>query len=165
MNSNTKIVTVVRAVFRLENQYLVVEQINASGNTYLLFPGGHADPGESLVTAIKREVAEELNVEKCIPKKIIFVKETLTPFDRTFEYFFECEPSMYITDIRVKQKEYTGYEGIKRCLWKSAIDLETDNKFFPKHFFSKDNYQYLELNIDQYKDLYGNDRNIKALYI
>lgn len=164
--SNTpldKIVIVVRAVFGFGDKYLVVEQENASGNSYLLFPGGHANCNESLIAALKREIAEETNIDNFTPQKIIFVKETFTPFDRNFEYFFQCETNIKFADIKIKQTEYTGYEKIKKYLLLSASELDADSRFFPKHFFGESNYQYLELNLDRYKQLYGNDRNIKNL--
>ena len=158
-----KIVTVVRAVFRFENKYLVLEQKNASGNTYLLFPGGHVNAGESLTTALNREITEELNIKSFSQNNIIFIKETKTPFDRAFEYFFECETKMAISDIKVLQDKYTGYEKIEKCLLLNQNELKNDKRFFPKNFFARNNYQYLELALDQYRQLYGNDRNILSL--
>ena len=163
-NNIQKIVIVVRAIFKFGDKYLVLEQVNASGNTYLLFPGGHAKEGESLLMALKREVGEELGIKCFKPKSLVFVKETLNPFDQGFEYFFECESKENLSKIDIKQKGMVGYEEIKSYKWMTSSELNSDHRFFPKDFFSGNNYQYLKINMFQYKALYGNDRNVKKKY-
>ncbi len=158
-----KITIVVRAVFKFNNKYLVVEQENASGNIYLLFPGGHKEINESLENAVVREVGEELNITDTTVNKMLFVKETLTKFDRTFEFLFECSTAMDPKNITIKQKEYTGYEKIFKCLLIKKGELLLKTNFFPEKFFSKKKYEYLELNLDAYIKRYGHDKNIKKI--
>lgn len=158
-----KNVVVVRAVFKFGEKYLVVDQQNASGKSYQLFPGGHINPGESLVNGVIREVNEELNIEDTKPGQIIFFKETLSPFDRNYEFFFECRTAKNISEVKVKQKEYTGYEKIKNCRFETEKNLKQSSNFFPEGFFSEDKYQYLELDLPEYIRRFGNDNNINKL--
>ena len=160
---NEKIVVVVRAVFKFEDKYLVVEQKNASVNTYLLFPGGHAKSNESLTEAIIREVKEELNVDDTKPIRPLFIKETLSPFDRDYEIFFECGTNKDFTEISVKQKAYTGYEKINKCLFKTEDELMISKNFFPEYFFATTKYQYLELGLEEYINRFGKDKNVSRI--
>jgi len=161
--SKEKIVVVVRAVFRFEDKYLVVEQQNASGNTYSLFPGGHVKPHESLEEAVVREVGEELNIDDTRPVRPLFIKETLSPFDRDYEVFFECDTKNDLSKVEVRQKAYTGYEKINKCLLKTEGELKTDKNFFPESFFSTSKYQYLELELKEYITRFGRDRNVRKV--
>lgn len=156
-------VIVVRAVIRFGDKFLLIEQMNASGNDYLLFPGGHVNLDESLLVALHREIREELNISDLNIKELRFVKETVSPFDINFEFFFECETSMKYEDIEIIQKEYTGYEKIKKCVLKSDAELMFNSSFYPEDFFKPLKYQLLELNLNQYKKRFGEDRNIKSL--
>lgn len=158
-----KITIVVRAVFKEGDKYLVIEQKNASGNIYLLFPGGHKKINESLEEAVVREVNEELNITDTKVENVLYVKETLTVFDRTFEFLFGCSTQKDLKDVEVKQKEYTGYEKIGKVLLMDEHTLSSRPSFFPEHFFSSKKYEYLELSLDEYVKRYGNDRNIKKL--
>jgi len=159
--NNEKIVVVVRAVFKFDEKYLVIEQMNASRNDYLLFPGGHAKSNESLIATLDREIGEELNIKNFVAKELRFVKETVSPFDRNFEFFFECETEMKFNEIEIVQKEYTGYEKIKKCILKTEEELRDSSNFYPEMFFDPKKYQFLELDLVQYKNLFGLDRNIK----
>ncbi|MFP4695349.1 NUDIX hydrolase [Thiohalospira sp.] len=51
--------TTVAAVIEADGRYLLVEETDADGNRVLNQPAGHLEPGESLETAVVREVAEE----------------------------------------------------------------------------------------------------------
>ncbi|MFW6349156.1 MAG: NUDIX hydrolase [Thiohalospira sp.] len=51
--------TTVAAVIEADGRYLLVEETDADGNRVLNQPAGHLEPGESLETAVIREVAEE----------------------------------------------------------------------------------------------------------
>ncbi|MFP4130579.1 MAG: NUDIX hydrolase [Thiohalospira sp.] len=51
--------TTVAAVIEADGRYLLVEEADADGNRVLNQPAGHLEPGESLETAVVREVAEE----------------------------------------------------------------------------------------------------------
>lgn len=153
--TDKKLISVVRAVFTFDNKYLVIEQENASGNKYLLFPGGHTKSEESLRDAVIRELGEELNIDDTKVQNIIFLKETLSPFDRDYEVFFTCTTSKEFSDIEIKQKEYTGHEKIGRCLLMSKEELVSNPFFYPKYFFAESNYQYIEMDVEEHKRLFG----------
>jgi len=51
--------TTVAAIIESDGRYLLVEEADAAGNRVLNQPAGHLEPGESLETAMIREVAEE----------------------------------------------------------------------------------------------------------
>jgi ADP-ribose pyrophosphatase YjhB (NUDIX family) len=155
-----KIVIVVRAVFCFRDKYLVIEQENDSENKYLLFPGGHVEPNESLKEALFREVNEELFIKDIQIIRLAFIKETLSPFDRNYELFFECSTSNVFEDIYIKQSDAIGHEKIKRCMLKTSKELKEARNFFPEEFFKDTKYQYLELDLPKYMMRFGKDRNI-----
>lgn len=148
-------VTVVRAIFKFEGKYLLIEQSNASGKNYLLFPGGHVDVGESLLTGLKREIQEELDIDDFFIKKLVFVKETHSPVNKNFEFFFECETTKKFDQIKVAQLGLVGNEKIKKCLLMSETEIKGLPNFYPEDFFNKIGYQYLHLNTVSYKKRFG----------
>lgn len=155
-----KIVVVVRAVFCFKDKYLVIEQENASENIYLLFPGGHVEPNESLKEALFREINEELFIKDVRIVRLAFIKETLSPFDRNYELFFECTTSDVFENIYIKQNKTVGHEKISRCMLKTSKELKTAKNFFPEEFFEDTKYQYLELDLPEYMMRFGKDRNV-----
>ena len=56
----------VSAILRREERVLLCRHEKA-GREYWLLPGGGVQAGESLVTALRRELAEELGIEKDVP--------------------------------------------------------------------------------------------------
>ena len=68
---------------------------------------------------------------------------------------------MKFNEIEIVQKEYTGYEKIKKCILKTEEELRDSSNFYPEMFFDPKKYQFLELDLVQYKNLFGLDRNIK----
>ena len=56
----------VSAVLRRENRILLVRQ-EKPGREYWLLPGGGVNAGESLVDALRRELAEEIGVDEDVP--------------------------------------------------------------------------------------------------
>jgi 8-oxo-dGTP diphosphatase len=56
----------VSAILRRENRILLVRQ-EKPGREYWLLPGGGVNAGESLVDALRRELAEEIGVDEDVP--------------------------------------------------------------------------------------------------
>jgi ADP-ribose pyrophosphatase YjhB (NUDIX family) len=56
----------VSAVLRRENRILLVRQ-EKPGREYWLLPGGGVNAGESLVDALRRELAEEIGLDEDVP--------------------------------------------------------------------------------------------------
>jgi 8-oxo-dGTP pyrophosphatase MutT (NUDIX family) len=164
MNKNQiNIVFVVRAIFKIGNKYLVIKQKNASGNEYLMFPGGHKNLSETLEESLEREIKEEINISDFSIKNISFINETLTIFDRTFEIFFNCSTYKNLEKVKPKQKGFVGFEKISECLLYTKNQLLKCDNFFPIDFFDGKKYKYHEIDVEEYKKRFGIDRNIKKL--
>jgi ADP-ribose pyrophosphatase YjhB (NUDIX family) len=56
----------VSAILRRENRILLVRQ-EKPGREYWLLPGGGVHAGESLVDALRREIAEEIGIDADLP--------------------------------------------------------------------------------------------------
>jgi 8-oxo-dGTP diphosphatase len=56
----------VSAILRRENRILLVRQ-EKPGREYWLLPGGGVNAGESLVDALRRELAEEIGIDEDLP--------------------------------------------------------------------------------------------------
>ena len=56
----------VSAILRRENRILLVRQ-EKPGREYWLLPGGGVNAGESLVDALRRELAEEIGLDEDVP--------------------------------------------------------------------------------------------------
>jgi 8-oxo-dGTP diphosphatase len=56
----------VSAILQREGRILLVRQ-EKEGREYWLLPGGGVDAGESLLSALKRELAEEVGIDEDVP--------------------------------------------------------------------------------------------------
>lgn len=70
---------IARAVIIRDGALLVNGNSNKkTGDKYVALPGGHVDPGESCIEALKREIEEEL-AAKCEVGELAFVVEDIYP--------------------------------------------------------------------------------------
>ena len=70
---------IARAVIVRDGALLVNGNSNKkTGDKYVALPGGHVDPGESCIEALKREIEEEL-AAKCEVGELVFVVEDIYP--------------------------------------------------------------------------------------
>lgn len=68
---------IARAVIYRDGAWLVNSNQNKkTGERYVALPGGHVDPGENCVEALKREIEEELSA-KCEVGDLLFVCESM----------------------------------------------------------------------------------------
>ena len=76
--------TVVALVLNNQNKILLVKSHKWINNRYSV-PGGHVEIGESLSTAIIREVKEETGLE-ILPKRLFMIQECIKS-DELYIYF------------------------------------------------------------------------------
>lgn len=68
---------IARVVLMKDGALLVNQNTNRkTGETYVALPGGHVDPGEDCVTALTREIEEELAASAKIGN-LVFVSESI----------------------------------------------------------------------------------------
>ena len=63
-------ITVVAALIKKDNKYLIAQRLKGSLENKWEFPGGKVEPGETEEHALEREIKEEFNVD-IIAKKFI----------------------------------------------------------------------------------------------
>lgn len=155
-----KIVLVVRGVIKYEGAFLLIKQRNKSDKEYILFPGGHVEEGESLQSALKREFKEELGIN-IVPQKILFTRETDSPFDKCLEIFFECETKSKISNVKVIQKGEIGQEELVGIGYYQNSELVQMNNFVPGPQFFDSDYEYRKIDKNEYISIFGKDKNFK----
>lgn len=70
---------IARAILIKDGALLVNGNTNKkTGEAYVALPGGHVDPGESCIEALKREIEEEL-AASCEVGELAFVTEDIYP--------------------------------------------------------------------------------------
>jgi 8-oxo-dGTP pyrophosphatase MutT (NUDIX family) len=106
----------VAAVIEKRHQFLFVEEL-VGGNKAINQPAGHVEPGESLHTAVVREMLEETAWE-FIPSAIIGVYLWTHP--ESSERFLRV---VYAGQIQNHDTTRELDEGILRTLWLSRDDL------------------------------------------
>ncbi len=76
----------VRGIIEHHGKYLFVKHAPASD--YWALPGGHVEPGESVITAMEREIIEELGVK---PKlgRVLYINQFFTNTVESLELFFD----------------------------------------------------------------------------
>jgi ADP-ribose pyrophosphatase YjhB (NUDIX family) len=81
----------VRAVICLEERLVVASQIR-SGREELSLPGGRVAIRESVLDALRREVAEETGLE-IVPGPLLYVSENVSVVDHELELVFRAWPA------------------------------------------------------------------------
>ena len=82
---------VTAAVIERDDAFLVTRRLSGVHLAgYWEFPGGKCEPGESHVTCLVREIAEELDTSVLVGAEIFTIAHTYS--DRVVQlHFFECE--------------------------------------------------------------------------
>ncbi len=120
MSKNIKLMkhlNVVAAVIIKDGKYLCMQR-NASKYEYISykyeFPGGKVEHGEDEVSALKREINEELEIEITILKKVVTVEHTYTDFSLSMHCYL-CNTN----SDNIILKEHINYK------WLEKAELET----------------------------------------
>ncbi|EIL8370208.1 (deoxy)nucleoside triphosphate pyrophosphohydrolase [Vibrio alginolyticus] len=110
-----KHIEVVAAVLKNEGEFLTVQRA-PSKLDYVSkkweFPGGKVEAGETLVTAISRELDEELRITVSDPKFLLTIEHSYPDFDITMHCF--------VVEVPTRELELT--EHIDSC-WLSKDQL------------------------------------------
>ncbi len=111
-----KQIEVVAAVIVNENDILCVQRgpnkLDYISHKYE-FPGGKIEPGEDQVSALKRELIEELNVSFNNPFKLMIVNHEYPDFNLIM-HAYVCEVNS--RDIELKEHIY--------AVWRASDNLE-----------------------------------------
>ncbi len=71
-------VRVAAIILNKKNELLLVNH-RKNKKSYWLFPGGGVEYGETFIAALKREIKEELCINKIRPGKLAFLNDTIYP--------------------------------------------------------------------------------------
>ncbi|QQR83724.1 NUDIX hydrolase [Candidatus Peregrinibacteria bacterium] len=119
----------VRALIQYAEKILLVKHINRD---FYSLPGGKINEGESLITALRRELKEELGVESR-GERMAYVHEFLYPgaTETSLEFFFSIgNPEAFLT----LQKGTHTDEEIHEAIWvKPTDDLALKPEFLKKN--------------------------------
>lgn len=122
-----------KAVVVREGRVLVNHHRPSAEPEWFGFPGGGQRPGETLVDALRREVAEETG---CLvePVRLLWVRELIValrpqlpfdPADHAIEFMFECR---LLDDAGAPNEPDTDQVG---TVWLSADEV-AGRRFFPR---------------------------------
>lgn len=108
----------VAAVIRCGQELALIVRGREPGRGLLDLPGGFVDPGESLETAIEREVREELGVSLTKPVYLLSHANTYRYRDVTYcttDAFFE----FHVTEKFAEQKS----DEVQQLVWQNPANL------------------------------------------
>jgi ADP-ribose pyrophosphatase YjhB (NUDIX family) len=84
---------VVAALVKRDNKFLLVKEVIEDGKEYWLVPGGKVEYGETLASALKREIKEETNLDIEIKKLAGFQEAIHTNHGyHTVIFFYHAQP-------------------------------------------------------------------------
>lgn len=124
-------ITVVAALIKKDNKYLIAQRLKGSLENKWEFPGGKVEPGETEEHALEREIKEEFNVD-IIAKEFIINNICEYP-ERTIDLrLYLCE---YISGefILMDHKQYK-FVGLDEML---DYDLASADIPLVKHLIKK----------------------------
>ena len=107
-----KHLNVVAAVIKNENKYLCMQR-NESKYDYISykyeFPGGKIEIGEDEISALKREIKEELDIEISVGEKLTIVNHTYKDFSISMHCYL-CEA----LNIELKLKDHINFQWLEK---------------------------------------------------
>ena len=116
-----KTIEVVAAIIHQGGRILATQRGYGDYKGWWEFPGGKIEPGETQEQAICREIAEELNVQICVERKVCTVEYDYPQFHLTIHCFW-CS----IAGGDLVLREHESAQWLERAQWESVEWLPAD---------------------------------------
>ena len=116
-----KTIEVVAAIIHQGGRILATQRGYGDYKGWWEFPGGKMEPGETQEQAICREIAEELNVQICVERKVCSVEYDYPQFHLLMHCFW-CS----MAGGELELKEHESAQWLERSQWESVEWLPAD---------------------------------------
>ena len=116
-----KTIEVVAAIIHQGGRILATQRGYGDYKGWWEFPGGKMEPGETQEQAIRREIAEELNVQICVERKVCSVEYDYPQFHLLMHCFW-CS----MAGGELELKEHKSAQWLERSQWESVEWLPAD---------------------------------------
>ena len=116
-----KTIEVVAAIIHQGGRILATQRGYGDYKGWWEFPGGKIEPGETQEQAIRREIAEELNVQICVERKVCTVEYDYPQFHLLMHCFW-CSMAGGELELR----EHESAQWLERSQWESVEWLPAD---------------------------------------
>ena len=116
-----KTIEVVAAIIHQGGKILATQRGYGEHKGMWEFPGGKMEPGETQEEAIRREIAEELNVQICVERKVCTVEYDYPQFHLTMHCFW-CS----MAGGELVLKEHESAQWLERTQWDAVEWLPAD---------------------------------------
>ena len=116
-----KTIEVVAAIIHQGGRILATQRGYGDYKGWWEFPGGKMEPGETQEQAIRREIAEELNVQICVERKVCTVEYDYPQFHLVMHCFW-CS----MAGGELELKEHESAQWLERSQWESVEWLPAD---------------------------------------
>ena len=116
-----KTIEVVAAIIHQGGRILATQRGYGDYKGWWEFPGGKMEPGETQEQAIRREIAEELNVQICVERKVCTVEYDYPQFHLLMHCFW-CS----MAGGELELKEHESAQWLERSQWESVEWLPAD---------------------------------------
>ena len=116
-----KTIEVVAAIIHQGGRILATQRGYGDYKGWWEFPGGKMEPGETQEQAICREIAEELNVQIRVERKVCTVEYDYPQFHLVMHCFW-CS----MTGGELELKEHESAQWLERSQWESVEWLPAD---------------------------------------
>ena len=116
-----KTIEVVAAIIHQGGRILATQRGYGDYKGWWEFPGGKMEPGETQEQAICREIAEELNVQICVERKVCTVEYDYPQFHLLMHCFW-CSMAGGELELR----EHESAQWLERSQWESVEWLPAD---------------------------------------